>query len=95
MPISYQRSLVWIGKNLSPAEGYTLAEYSYNAQSCLSALDYGNGDRVQYTYDSQGRKICETYEDGETVTYAYDNVGNLATVTDSETGVVTTYYYDF
>ena len=41
-----------------------------------------------------GRLEVETYEDGETVRYAYDNSGNLATVTDSETGVVTIYYYD-
>ena len=41
-----------------------------------------------------GRLEIETYEDGETVRYAYDNSGNLATVTDSATGVVTTYYYD-
>ena len=38
--------------------------------------------------------IAEEYEDGKTVTSAYDNCGNLATVTDSETGIVTTYYYD-
>ncbi len=38
--------------------------------------------------------IQELYEDGATVTYSYDNTGNLATVTDSETGITTTYYYD-
>ena len=72
-----------------------LASYSYeNGTNRLQRLDYGNGDRVEYTYDGQGRLIQETYEDGETVSYAYDNSGNIATVTDSETGVVTTYYYD-
>ena len=72
-----------------------LAQYSYESgTNRLQRLDYGNGDRVQYTYDNQGRLITETYEDGETVSYAYDNVGNLAAVTDSETGIVTTYYYD-
>ena len=35
------------------------------------------------------------YEDGDTVTYKYDNSGALATVTDSATGITTTYYYDF
>ena len=50
---------------------------------------------VQYTYDDLGRVILETYEDGSTVAYAYDNTGALATVTDSETGIKTTYYYDF
>ena len=50
---------------------------------------------VQYTYDNLGRVILETYEDGSTVAYAYDNTGALATVTDSETGIKTAYYYDF
>ena len=72
-----------------------LAQYSYESgTNRLQRLDYGNGDRVQYTYDAQGRLIAETFEDGETVTYAYDNSGNLATVFDSDTGIVTTYYYD-
>ena len=71
-----------------------LANYSYDNKNRLQRLDYGNGDYVQYTYDSQGRLEVETYEDGETIRYAYDNSGNLATVTDSATGVVTTYYYD-
>ena len=73
----------------------TLAEYTYESgTNRLERLEYGNGDNVEYTYDGQGRKICETYEDNETVSYAYDNSGNLATITDSETGIVTTYYYD-
>lgn len=37
----------------------------------------------------------QTYEDDSTVTYAYDNSGALATVTDSSSGISTTYYYDF
>ena len=82
------RSAVKIGNR-------NLASYTYeNGTNRLQRLDYGNGDRVEYTYDSLGRLILETYEDGETVSYAYDNSGNLATVTDSATGVVTTYYYD-
>ena len=82
------RSAVKIGNR-------NLASYTYESgTNRLQRLDYGNGDRVEYTYDSQGRLIRQTNEDGETVSYAYDNSGNLATVTDSETGVVTTYYYD-
>ena len=82
------RSAVKIGNR-------NLASYTYGSgTNRLQRLDYGNGDRVEYTYDSLGRLILETYEDSETVSYAYDNSGNLATVTDSETGVVTTYYYD-
>lgn len=74
----------------------TLAEYSYTAKDhYLSALDYGNEDKVQYTYDKQGRVTKQTYEDGVTVTYRYDNNGALASVTDSQTGITTTYYYDF
>lgn len=43
----------------------TLASYSYTDRThYLSALDYGNGDKVQYTYDQQGRVTKETYEDG-------------------------------
>ena len=74
-----------------------LASYSYTEDQnrYLSALDYGNGDKVQYTYDTYGRLILETYEDGDTVAYTYDNNGALATVTDSATGRKTTYYYDF
>ena len=72
-----------------------LTSYTYESgTNRLQRLDYGNGDRVEYEYDSQGRKISETFEDNTTVSYAYDNSGNLATVTDSETGIVTTYYYD-
>ena len=72
-----------------------LASYTYeNGTNRLIKLDYGNQDSVQYTYDDMGRLTKETYEDNQTVSYAYDNSGNLATVTDSETGIVTTYYYD-
>jgi YD repeat-containing protein len=75
---------------------WTLATYAYTAQDHdLSVLTYGNGDRVTYTYDDYGRVILETYEDGSTIAYAYDNDGALATVTDSESGIKTTYYYDF
>ena len=59
------------------------------------ALDYGNGDMVQYAYDNQGRVTSQTYEDGDKVTCRYDNNGALASVTDSATGITTTYYYDF
>ena len=73
-----------------------LATYSYtNRTNYLEALEYGNEDSVQYTYDDLGRITQETYEDGDTVTYKYDNSGALATVTDSATGITTTYYYDF
>ena len=63
-------------------------------RNLLSALDYGNGDSVNYTYDDIGRLIKETFEDGDTVSYAYNNSGDLATVTDSATGITTIYYYD-
>ena len=72
-----------------------LASYTYETgTNRLQRLDYGNGGRVEYTYDDQGRLLRQTYEDTTYVAYAYDNSGNLATVTDSATGVVTTYYYD-
>lgn len=76
---------------------WTLASYTYtdDANRYLDKLTYGNDDYVQYIYDEYGRVVCETFEDGDTVTYAYDNSGALATVTDSETGIKTTYYYDF
>ena len=74
----------------------TLATYDYTAQNnYLSKLTYGNNNSVSYTYDDHGRLTTQTYEDGDTVTYQYDNNGALATVTDSATGVKTTYYYDF
>lgn len=73
----------------------TLASYSYSSgNNRLTQLTYGNGDYVRYTYDSQGRVTQKTYEDGAYESYTYDGSGNLATVTDSETGTVTTYYYD-
>lgn len=76
---------------------YTLAEYTYtnDRNRYLNTLDYGNGDSIQYEYDKMGRVTKQTYEDGATVSYQYDNNGALATVTDSETGIKTTYYYDF
>ena len=75
----------------------TLASYSYtdDQNKYLETLAYGNGDGVQYTYDDKGRVLTQTYEDGSAVTYSYDNDGALAAVTDSETGITTTYYYDF
>ena len=84
------RSSVKIGER-------TLASYSYTTDrnNYLNTLAYGNGDSVQYTYDDYGRVTKQTYEDGSTVSYKYDNTGALATVTDSSTGVSTTYYYDF
>ena len=78
----------------------TLARYTYNdyltdKNNYLDKLTYGNNDYIQYTYDDYGRVTQETFEDGDTVTYVYDNSGALATVTDSATGIKTTYYYDF
>ena len=78
----------------------TLATYHYTEEDVddrkydLDRLDYGNGDKVEYEYDDKGRTTKQTYEDGHTVTYTYDNSGNLATVTDSASGITTTYYYD-
>ncbi len=86
------RSSVIVGDPQNPE--HVLAEYYYDSYNRLEELDYGNQDSVQYTYDTQGRVIQELYEDGATVTYSYDNTGALATVTDSETGITTTYYYD-
>ena len=73
-----------------------LATYTYTGEPnwYLSALEYGNGGTVSYEYDQQGRVTRETFGDGTTVTYDYDNTGALATVTDSATGIKTTYYYD-
>ena len=84
-----QRSSIDIGN-------WRLANYSYTADRnrYLDKLTYGNEDFVAYTYDDQGRVIAETFENGDTVTYAYDNSGALATVTDSATGIKTSYYYD-
>ena len=75
----------------------TLASYTYtNTQDrYLQKLTYGNSDYVRYVYDDYGRVTQEVYEDGDTVTYTYNNSGALATVTDSATGITTTYYYDF
>ncbi len=76
---------------------WTLADYTYtnDRNYYLDTLDYGNGDSIQYEYDNIGRVTKQTYEDGATVSYQYNNNGALATVTDSETGIKTTYYYDF
>ena len=84
-----QRSLIKVGER-------KLAEYAYtnDANRYLSRLTYGNGGTVSYEYDQQGRVTRETFGDGTTVTYDYDNTGALATVTDSATGIKTTYYYD-
>ena len=72
-----------------------LATYAYTEEDYyLSRLSYGNGGTVSYEYDQQGRVTRETFGDGTTVTYDYDNTGALATVTDSATGIKTTYYYD-
>lgn len=75
----------------------TLASYTYTdtQDRYLEMLTYGNEDFVRYTYDDYGRITQEIYEDGDTVTYTYNNSGALATVTDSATGITTTYYYDF
>ncbi len=85
-----QRSSIKIGSR-------TLAAYEYSEDEnhYLSALDFGNGDRVQYSYDEYGRLVAELYEDGDKVTYKYDNSGGLASVHDSATGYETKYYYDF
>ena len=75
----------------------TSSRFALRAQSVppISALDYGNEDRVQYTYDDKGRVLSATYEDGDTVRYAYDNSGTLATVSDSASGIKATYGYDY
>ena len=84
-----RRSRIQIGSR-------TLATYTYETSTGrMTQLEYGNDDYVAYTYDQQGNVTQQTYEDGDTVTYKYDNDGALATVTDSATGISTTYYYDF
>ena len=70
-------------------------DYTQDRNNYLSAIRYGNGDKVEYDYDTKGRLSMQTYEDGDTVQYRYDNSGALATVTDSATGITATYYYDF
>ena len=73
-----------------------LASYAYeDGTQRLTELAYGNGGKVNYSYDNQGRVTKDTYEDGDTVSYLYDNSGSLATVIDSQSGISTTYYYDF
>ena len=43
-------------------DSQTPATYTYTADHnhYLSALDYGNGDKVQYTYDNFGRVTYDT-----------------------------------
>ncbi len=74
----------------------TLASYSYtnDRNNYLSSLDYGNGDSVDYTYDDKGRIVSQTYEDGESVSWKYDESGFWTEMTDSATGITTTYTYD-
>ena len=84
-----QRSSIRVGSRT--LAGY---EYTQDRNRYLDKLTYGNGDTVEYAYDGEGRVILETFEDGSTVSYQYDNTGALATMTDSETGRKTTYYYD-
>lgn len=83
------RSSVQVGDKI-------LASYAYeDGTQRLTELAYRNGGKVNYSYDNQGRVTKDTYEDGETVSYLYDNSGALATVIDSQSGITTTYYYDF
>lgn len=55
---------------------------------------------VEYTYDDLGRVTKEEYFENEsetasrTVTYEYNETGNLSKMTDSKTGMTTTYSYD-
>lgn len=79
------------------AGSYTLATYAYtNDQNrYLSELVYGNGDKITYTYDSHGRATRQTYEDGAYVTFTYTDSGALAHTFDSETGITTSYTYDY
>lgn len=55
---------------------------------------------MNYTYDDLGRVTREDYcENGSdtpsrTVTYCYNEAGNLASVTDSKTGLTTNFAYD-
>jgi YD repeat-containing protein len=79
-----------------------LAAYSYtnDHNRYLSSLAYGNGDVVEYTYDELGRVTREDYRENgstaisRTVAYTYSEAGNLSKMTDSKTGMTTTYSYD-
>ena len=77
--------------------GQSLASYSYTTDGYnrLSALDFGNEDRVIYTYNSDGNLKKQVYEDGVQIQYKYNKDTSLAAVTDSATGISTRYYYDF
>jgi len=91
------------GLNAYVAAGeHILAAYYYSVETLyMQEMWYGNLDYVEYVYDDYGRVVETKYhEDGSenidrTIKYQYDNNGALATVYDSDTGIKTTYYYDF
>lgn len=77
------------------------AVYTEEGNNFLSALDYGNGDKVQYSYNQYGRLVAELYEDGDTVTvdgvryYYLTNIqGDVVSIVDGEGTLAVHYVYD-
>jgi RHS repeat-associated protein len=79
--------------------GTALAQYSYDARSRRTALDYANGTSIEYSYDTAGRLLSidnQTNSGYHNYGYTYDHVGNRwsMSVTDASGTKLHVYDYD-
>ena len=73
--------------------------YGYFDNGWLRLVMYPDGSSVEYTYDNAGNRTTEILKDSANVvtsskTYAYNDLEQLTSVTDSISGVSTSYGYD-
>lgn len=67
-----------------------LADYSYTASSNINKITYGNYHEISYTY-SNDRVQSVLYNGAVKYTYGYDADGNLVSISDVDSGWITTY----
>lgn len=67
-------------------------KFEYTSFGEIAAYTDGNGNRTQFKYDNGGRLIQRIWPDNSTIDYEYNSNGLLSKK--SESGRVTTYFYD-
>ena len=67
-------------------------EYTYNARSEVTRIDYPDGTFVEYAYDADGNRISETDRNGNTTTFAYDALDRITQIQFADKAIRKKYY---
>ena len=90
---AYDENSVNLLKKVQPLNG-TDTYSSGSDESRFAITHYSYYEQGESGYTSNGLLKSVTDPEGNTVVYTYDSYGNIQTVSDPETGAVTTYEYN-